>query len=104
MIISTTDNIPGKEISEVIGIVRGNSVRAKFIGKDIIASLRSLAGGEINEYKELLSETRERSMQRMINDAEELNADAIVCIRYETTSIGSGISELLVYGTAVKFK
>ena len=104
MITATTNKVPGREIIEIIGVVRGNSVRAKFILKDLLAWFRSLAGGEINEYKELLNETREKALKIMVEDAKILGADAVVGIRFETTNISAGTSELLAYGTAVKLK
>ena len=102
MILTTSDKIPGKEIRETLGLVKGNTIRAKHIGKDILASLRNIVGGEIKEYTEALSEAREVAMKRMIEDAEKLEADAIVCIRFTTSQIMSGAAELLVYGTAVR--
>lgn len=102
MILVTSDKIPGKEIKETIGLVKGNSIKAKHIGKDIVASLRNIVGGEIKEYTEALNEARETVIKRMIEEAEELGADAIVCIRFTTSQIMSGAAELLVYGTAVK--
>ena len=102
MILTTTDKIPGKAIKEHLGLVRGNTIRAKHIGKDILASLRSIVGGEIKEYTEALSEAREVATKRMIEEAEKLGADAIVCIRFTTSQVVSGAAELLVYGTAVK--
>jgi len=104
MILSTSHTIPGKEIKEVLGIVRGNTVRAKHIGRDIMAGLRNIVGGEITEYTKMLAESREQSIDRMIEEAQSLNADAIVGIRFITSSVMQGAAELLVYGTAVKFK
>jgi len=102
MILTTSDKIPGKEIRETLGLVRGSTIKAKHIGKDILASLRSIVGGEIKEYTEALNEAREISTKRMIEEAEKLGADAIVCIRFTTSQVMSGAAELLVYGTAVK--
>lgn len=102
MILTTSDNIPGREIKETLGLVKGNTIRAKHIGKDILAGLRNIVGGEIREYTEALSEARELSTKRMIEEAEKLGADAIVCIRFTTSQVMSGAAELLVYGTAVK--
>ena len=104
MILSTSHTIPGKEIKEVLGIVRGNTVRAKHIGRDIMAGLRNIVGGEITEYTKMLAESREQSIDRMIEEAQSLNADAIVGIRFTTSSVMQGAAELLVYGTAVKLK
>lgn len=102
MILTTSDKIPGKEIRETLGLVRGNTIRAKHIGKDILAGLRSIVGGEIKEYTEALDEARKSALERMIAEAEELGADAIVCVRFTTSQVMSGAAELLVYGTAVK--
>jgi len=102
MILTTSDKIPGKEIIETLGLVRGSTIKAKHIGKDILAGLRSIVGGEIKEYTEALNEAREISTKRMIEEAEKLGADAIVCIRFTTSQVMSGAAELLVYGTAVK--
>ena len=104
MIFTTTDNIPGKEIKGTLGLVRGNTIRAKHIGKDIIAGLRSIVGGEIKEYTEALGEARESAMKRMVNEAEKLGADAVVCVRFTTSQVMAGAAELLVYGTAVKLE
>jgi uncharacterized protein YbjQ (UPF0145 family) len=104
MIITTTATIPNKEITEVIGIVRGNTIRAKHIGKDILAGLRTIVGGEIKEYVEAMSEAREQAMERMIQDATEQGADAVVNVRFATSQVMTGAAELLVYGTAVKLK
>ena len=102
MILTTSDKIFGKEIKETLGLVKGNSIRAKHIGKDIMAGLRSIVGGEIKEYTEALNEAREAVVKRMIEEAEKLEADAIVCVRFTTSQVMSGAAELLVYGTAVK--
>ncbi len=104
MIFTTSDQIPGKEIEKTLGLVKGNTIRAKHIGKDIMAALRNIVGGEIKEYVEALNEAREGAIKRMIEDADELEADAIVCIRFTTSQVMSGAAELLVYGTAVKLK
>lgn len=104
MITSTTDSIPGKEINEILGISRGSTVRARSIGRDIFAGLKNIVGGEINEYTKLQAESREQALQRMIEDAKKLNADAIVNIRFTTSVIMQGASEILAYGTAVKLK
>ncbi len=104
MILVTTDTVPGHEIEQVLGLVRGNSVKAKFFVKDIMAGLRNIVGGEVNEYTELMKEAREAAMSRMINDATRLNADAIVAIRFSTSQIMESAAELFVYGTAVRLK
>jgi uncharacterized protein YbjQ (UPF0145 family) len=102
MILTTSNQIPGKEIKETLGLVKGNTVRAKHIGKDILAVFRGIVGGEIKEYVEALNEAREESIKRMVKEAEGLNADAIIAVRFTTSQIMAGAAELLVYGTAVK--
>lgn len=102
MILTTTDEIPGYKIVEVYGLVRGNTVRAKHIGKDIFASLRNIVGGEIVEYSIMLAEAREESVDRMVKKAEAQGANAIVGIRFITSSIMQAAAELVAYGTAVK--
>ncbi len=102
MIISTIDKVPNKEITEILGIARGNSVRARHIGRDIFAGLKNIVGGEIEEYTKLLDQSREQAMQRMIRDAERMNADAIVNIRFTTSMVMQATSEILAYGPAVK--
>ncbi len=104
MIISTTDRVAGFDISNHLGIVIGNTIRARHIGKDIAAGLRSLVGGEITEYTGMLAESRDQSLQRMIKRSEELGADAIVGVRFQTSMIMQTTAELLVYGTAVNLK
>lgn len=101
MIVVTTDRIEGKEIKEVLGMVRGNTVRARHIGKDITAALRNIVGGEVTEYSQLMAESREQAIQRMVERAEEAGANAIVGTRFTTSMIASGASEMLAYGTAV---
>lgn len=102
MIITTTEHIPGKEVTEILGIARGSTVRARNVGRDIFAGLKNLVGGEISEYTRLQAESREQALQRMIEDAENLGADAVINVRMGTSMIMQGTSELLVYGTAVK--
>ncbi|MEA1993257.1 MAG: YbjQ family protein [Euryarchaeota archaeon] len=104
MIITNTESVPGREIVEVLGLVRANTIRAKHIGKDIMAGLRNIVGGELNEYTKMLSESREEAVQRMIKEAEKLNADAVVNVRFMTSSVASGASEILAYGTAIKLE
>jgi uncharacterized protein YbjQ (UPF0145 family) len=103
MIIATTDTIPGKNIVEVLGIARGSTVRARNVGRDIFAGLKNIVGGEISEYTKLQADSREQAMQRMIDDANRMGADAIVCFRLNTSVITQGAAEILAYGTAVKF-
>ncbi|HIF28266.1 MAG TPA: YbjQ family protein [Candidatus Marinimicrobia bacterium] len=102
MKIVTTDTIAGYTITESLGSVIGNTIRARHLGKDISAGLRSLVGGEITEYTGMMAESREQALQRMLDRAKELNADAVVGIRFQTSMIMQGSAELLVYGTAVK--
>ena len=102
MKIVTTDTIAGYTITESLGTVIGNTIRARHLGKDISAGLRSLVGGEITEYTGMMAESREQALQRMLDRAKELNADAVVGIRFQTSMIMQGSAELLVYGTAVK--
>jgi uncharacterized protein YbjQ (UPF0145 family) len=104
MIITTTDFVPGKEVSEILGVARGSTVRARHVGRDIMAGLKNIIGGEIEEYTELQAQSREQAIQRMTQDAHKMNADAVICIRMMTTMVSQGASEILVYGTAVKFK
>ena len=104
MIISTIDKIPKKEILEVLGIARGSTVRAKNIGKDIFAGFKNIVGGEIHEYTKLQADSREEAIQRMIEDANTLGADAIVGVRLTTSMVTQGAAEILAYGTAVKIK
>lgn len=104
MIITTTEKIPNKEIVEILGIARGSTVRARNIGRDILAGLKNIVGGEIEEYTKLQAQSREQALYRMVEDAEKLGADAIVNMRFSTSMIMQGASEMLAYGTAVKIK
>ena len=101
MIIVTTPTISGYKINESLGLVRGSTTRARFIGRDIVAGLRMIAGGEVKEYTKLLMESREQALQRMIADAKTLGADAVVNVRFSTSAMAAGASEILAYGTAV---
>jgi len=101
MIIVTSDSIPGKRIVKVLGLVKGNTIRARHIGHDIMAALRNIVGGEITDYTKMLSESREQSIDRMVEDAEKLGANAIVTLRFTTASVVQHAAELLAYGTAV---
>lgn len=102
MITTTTENIEGYKVKEVLGIVKGNTIRAKWFGKDIMAGLRNIVGGELKEYTEMLTEAREEALKRMEDQAKKLNADAIVNVRFSTSNVIGGAAELLAYGTAVK--
>ncbi|MFB5282712.1 YbjQ family protein [Peribacillus asahii] len=101
MIIVTTDFVPGKEITELKGFVRGNCVQSKHIGKDILAGLRTIVGGEIDEYTEMMTEARQKAIGRMTEDAKEKGANAIIAVRLETSSIMQNACEIIAYGTAV---
>ncbi len=102
MIIVTTQNIPGFEITETLGLVRGNTIRARAIGKDILAGLKNIVGGEIHEYTKMIAESREQALDRMVAEARAKNADAIIGVRFTTSSVMQGAAELFAYGTAVK--
>lgn len=104
MLLSTTDAVAGKEIVETIGLVKGNSVQSRNIGRDMMAGLRNIVGGEMKEYAEMLVRSREIATSAMEEEAEKLGADAIVGVRFSTSSVMDGTSEVLVYGTAVKLK
>ncbi len=104
MIVTTTDYVPGYEVEEVLGVVFGNTVRAKHIGKDILAGLKNIVGGEIEEYTEMLRDARIEALNRMINEAKSLNADAVINVRFTTSQTTAGAAELLAYGTAVKLR
>ncbi len=104
IIISSTDYIPGREVTEVIDIVRGSTVRARHIGRDIVAGLRNIVGGEISEYTRLLAESREQAIDRMLADAERIGADAVINVRFMTSMVMQNAAEILAYGTAVKLK
>ena len=104
MIIVSTNFIEGKNITETIGIVKGNTVRAKWLGKDLIAGLRNIVGGEVKEYTEMLTEARDEALRRMVEEAEKLGADAVVNVRFQTSQLTTAASEILVYGTAVKIE
>ncbi len=103
MLLVTTEYLPGKEL-ELLGMVKGNIVQAKNVGKDIGAGLKSLAGGELVSYSKLMEESRATATERMIQEAKALGADAIINVRYVSAAITQGASEALAYGTAVKFK
>lgn len=102
MIITTTDQIPGRQVAQVLGIPRGSTVRARNFGRDIFAGLKNIVGGEISEYTKLQAHSREQAIQRMQADAERMGADAVINVRFTTSMIMQGCSEILAYGTAVK--
>lgn len=101
MIVTTTDDIEGRSIETVLGLVMANSVRARNVGRDLMAALRNLAGGEIQEYTKLLADSREAAVQRMTERAEEMGGNAVVGVRFITAGIMGGAAEILAYGTAV---
>lgn len=104
MILSTVETIPNYEITELLGIARGSTVRARNIGRDIFAGLKNLVGGEIEEYTKLQAQAREQAIERMIADGERIGADAIINVRFTTAMVMQGAAEILAYGTAVKIK
>ena len=104
MIYTTTETIPNREIVEILGVVTGNVVQTKHIGRDIGAAFKSIVGGEITGYTEMLTEARHQAISRMVQAALELDADAVVCLRFTTSAIMSNASEILAFGTAVKLK
>lgn len=102
MIYSTTETIPGRDITAIVGVVTGNVVQSKHIGRDIMAGLKSIVGGEIRGYTEMLTDARDLAIERLVANAQEKGADAIVGIRFSTSAIMEGASEIMVFGTAVK--
>ena len=104
IITTTTMEIPGKKITKILGIAKGNTIRARHVGRDILAGFKNLVGGEIKSYTHMTTQSREEAFNRMVNDAIDMGADAIVGIRYSTSMIMQGAAEMLVYGTAVKLK
>ena len=101
MILTTTSEIAGMRVARTLGLVRGNTIRARAIGKDIMALMRAIAGGEIIEYTKMMAESREQAVDRMIEDAESLGANAVVGVRFQTSMVMSGAAEIICYGTAV---
>ena len=101
MIITTSDQVEGKRIVKTIGIVKGSTIRARHLGRDIMAGLRSMVGGEVTEYTKMMAESREQAIQRMIEDAEKQGANAIVSMRFTTSMVMQNASEILAYGTGV---
>ena len=104
IILSTTDRIPNKTIIEVLGIVKGNTIRARWFGRDIAAGFKMIIGGEIKGYTKMISDARQEAQDRMKEEAEKLKADAVVNIRFTTSTVMQGAAEILAYGTAVKLK
>ncbi|WP_198675604.1 YbjQ family protein [Aliidiomarina sanyensis] len=104
ILVATTETIAGHEIIETLGIVRGNTIRARHLGRDILAGLRNLVGGELYDYTKLMAESREQSIDRMLDEARELGADAVVGVRFSTSVVAQSAAEILVFGTAVKLR
>ncbi len=101
ILVVTTPDVPGRQVDRVIGLVRGNTVRARHIGKDIMAGLKTIVGGEIHEYGKLLAESREQALDRMVAEADSLGANAVLNVRFATSMVMQGSAEMLAYGTAV---
>ncbi|MBO1512865.1 YbjQ family protein [Metabacillus bambusae] len=101
MIIVTTESVPGKETKEFKGFVKGSTVQSKHIGKDIMAGLKTIVGGELKEYTEMMDEARQKAIGRMVEDAKEKGANAVVCMRLESSAVMQNASEIIAYGTAV---
>lgn len=104
MILATTDDVAGQRVVETLGLVRGISIRSRHFGQDITARLRNLAGGEVKEYTKVLAEAREQAIDRMVEEAQALGADAVVAVRFQTSEVMTGAAEMLCYGTAVKLE
>jgi uncharacterized protein YbjQ (UPF0145 family) len=104
MIVITTDTVPGYRVVQSLGLVRGNTIRARHVGRDVLAHLRNIAGGEVREYTKLMGESREQAMDRMIEEAERLGADAVIGVRFMTSMVMSTAAEILCYGTAVRLE
>jgi uncharacterized protein YbjQ (UPF0145 family) len=104
MIVVTTPDVPGMRVVQTYGLVRGNTIRARHVGKDVMAALRNVAGGEIHEYTKMMAEAREQAIDRMVEEAEALGADAVVMVRFQTAEIMRGAAEMLCYGTAVRLE
>lgn len=101
IILVTTPTVPEKKVVQTLGLVRGNTIRARRVGKDIMAGLRNLVGGEVTEYAKLLAESREQALDRMVAEAEKLNANAVTGVQFQTSVIMGGAAEMMAYGTAV---
>lgn len=101
MIVVNTESIVGKRVVRTLGLVRGNTIRARNVGRDIMAAMRNLVGGEVSEYTKLFAESREQALDRMVADARDLGANAILSVRFSTSEVMSGAAELMAYGTAV---
>ena len=104
MIVVTTPTVPGMRITRTLGLVRGNTIRARHLGRDIMAALRNIAGGEVREYTKMMAEAREQAIDRMVEEAQALDADGIVAVRFQTSMVMAGAAEMLCYGTAVRLE
>jgi len=104
MFLVTTEAVEGRQIAQVLGLVRGNTIRARHIGRDVMAGLRNIVGGEIKEYTRMLSQARDEAISRMVKEAEALGANAVLGVRFTTSQTMSGAAEILAYGTAVRLK
>jgi uncharacterized protein YbjQ (UPF0145 family) len=104
VLITTLESIPGRSIKEILGLVSGNTIRARWLGKDIVAALRTLVGGEVKEYTEMMSKARIIAIERMVDEARKMGADAILGVRLSTSMVMSGAAEIIAYGTAVKLE
>jgi uncharacterized protein YbjQ (UPF0145 family) len=102
MIVVTTEHIEGKTITETLGLVRGSTIRARNLGHDVMAGLRNIVGGEITDYTVMLAQAREEALQRMVEQAEKMGGNAVICTRFATSMVMSGAAEMVAYGTAVK--
>ncbi len=102
MIVVTTEQIEGKKVTETLGLVKGSTIRARHVGRDIMAGLRNIVGGEVKDYTVMLAQAREEALGRMIEQAEKMGANAIICTRFVTSMVMSGAAEMVAYGTAVK--
>ena len=104
MLLVTTEVVEGRKIDEVLGLVRGNTIRARHLGRDVMAGLRNVVGGEIKDYTRMLSQARDQAMERMVKEVENVGANAIVGVRFTTSQTMAGAAEILAYGTAVRLK
>ena len=104
VIVTTTEEVPGKKVAKILGVVKGNTVRARNIGRDIAAGFKNIIGGEIKTYSDMTSHSRDEAFNRMVNQAIEMGADAVIGMKFMTSMVMAGASEMLAYGTAVKLK
>ena len=104
MIVVTTSHVPGTRVAEILGLVRGNTIRARHLGRDVLAAFRNVAGGEVREYTKMMAEAREQALDRMVEEAQLLGADGILAVRFQTSMLMRGAAEMLCYGTAVRLE